>query len=85
MMPLGAWFRLWLFPPAAPVNARLTNAPATTEGVTPVQSNVEIPSDRLAILKQVQERQHSIINRLTSARLRREVFQHRSERGGQPS
>lgn len=79
-MPVSAWFRLWLFPPATPVAARLTDAPAT-EGITPVVSEVEIPPDRLAVLKSVQERQHRIINRLQKARLRRELELRRERRG----
>lgn len=83
-MPISAWFRLWLFPPAAPIDARLTNAPATSEGITPVVSDVEIPPERLRIIKEVQRRQHDIINRLQAARLRREHAARAAQRG-QPS
>lgn len=80
-MPVSAWFRLWLYPPASPVSARLTDAPSTN-GLTPVVTDVEIPPERLAMLKTIQERQHAIINRLQAARLRREHAARRAGDGG---
>lgn len=81
-MPVRAWFRLWLYPPATPVDARLTEAPPIADGMTPVVSKVDIPPERLAILKTVQERQHAIINRLQRARLKRELIARQGDHGG---
>lgn len=79
-MPLMAWFRLWLFPPAPPIDARVTHAPETGEGaMTPMVTAADIPAERRALLLGVQERQHRIINRLTAARARQQIAAHHDE------
>ena len=81
-MSLGEWFRLWLFPPAPPVDARATTAPQMEAGtMTPMVTEAEIPPERRALLLGVQQRQHEIISRLTAARARRQMAEiERAER-----
>ena len=83
-MPVAAWFRLWLFPPAPAHDTRLTYAPALDEGITPMVTNEDIPPDRRAILLDVQQRQHEILNRLTSLRLRRDLAERRQSEPPEP-
>lgn len=85
-MPLVEWFRLWLFPPAPPADARVTQAPAIDEGMTPMVTEADIPPERRAILLGVQERHHRIINRLTAARGRQQLAERerRDDQEGPP-
>ena len=80
MMLLPVRFRLWLFPPAAPPAARVTDTPIHPEGLTPITATVEIPPERRALLEAVQERQHVIINSLTGFLARRQTEQLRARR-----
>lgn len=79
-MPLVEWFRLWLFPPAPPTDVRVTQAPATATGMTPMVTDADIPADRRALLLGVQERHHEIINRLTAASARQQAERIRQQR-----
>ncbi len=70
---LAEWFRLWFFPPAAPTDARVTHAPPTGTGMTPMVTDADIPAERRALLLGVQERHHQIISRLAAAHARKQV------------
>lgn len=83
-MPLAEWFRLWLFPPAAPTDARVTQAPPTAEGMTPMVTDADIPPDRRAVLLGVQEHQHRILNLITAAHGYRQI-ERRRQRHQEPA
>lgn len=74
---LVEWFRLWLFPPAPPTDARLTDAPPSPDGMTPLVTDEDIPADRRAIMLGIQKRQHGLLNRISGPYARQQMAERR--------